>query len=141
MKPPIIKVQFEVNVLLDALLDRKPWSDAAVALLTLSEQKKIEGCWCAASVSTLAYLIQRELGAARAREVLLDLSAILRITPVDADVIAAALSNPFPDVEDAIVYESARLAGATHLVTRDAKGFRNAALTVCDADNLLAALR
>lgn len=141
MNSPIIKAQFDVNVLLDALLDRKPWSDSASALLALSEQKRIEGCRCAASVSTLAYLIQRELGAERAREVLLDLSAILDVTSVDADVITAALRNPFPDIEDAIVYESARLAGVTHLVTRDAKGFRNAALIVCDAEHLLTALR
>jgi predicted nucleic acid-binding protein len=140
MKQPIPKVQFDVNVLLDALLDRKPWASAALSLLALSEKKVIEGCWCAASVSTLGYLVQRELGPARARKVLLDLNTILRITPVDAAVIAAALSSNIHDVEDAIVHESARLAGASHLVTRDPKGFRHSALIVCDAGHLLAAL-
>jgi len=140
MKQPIPTVMLDVNVILDALLDREPWAGAALSLLSLCDQKRIHGYWCADSISTIAYLLRKHSGSALTRRSLHDLQSILRVAPVNEQVITAALSSTISDVEDAIVYESARLVGATHLVTRDPGGFRHASLIVCSPESLLGTL-
>jgi len=140
VKSPSPAFLLDINVLLDVLLDRKPWSDAASALLSLCDRKVVRGCWCAASVGTVYYLVHRELGAQRAREVVHDLTRILTVIPVDEAVINEALGENWPDLEDAIVHASARRAGVTHLVTRNPKDYRKASLSICDAETLLSSL-
>lgn len=135
-----LRVLFDVNVLIDVLLDRAPWAAPAARLLALCERRVLQGYWCAASVGTVHFLIRRELGATKARQLVGDLLRILEVAPVDGSVIGDALRENWPDVEDAIVHAAARQAGITHLVTRNPKDFRKASLTVCSPDGLLAAL-
>ena len=137
-KAPLFVV--DVNVLLDVLLDRKPWSEPAAALLSLCDRKIVRGCWCAASVGTVHYLVRRELGNRRAREVVSDLMRMLAVAPVDESVIAEAIGGDWPDLEDAIVHAAARQAGASHVVTRNPKDYRKASLEICDAESMLALL-
>jgi hypothetical protein len=135
----MIQVQFDENVVLDVLLDRQPWSNAAALLLSLCDQRTIEGCWCAAPVGTVYYLIAHELGRKTAQRALRGLNRILQVTPVDSTVISDVLADNWPDLEDAIVHASARQFGATHVVTQDPKDAK-ATLIVCDAASLLGSL-
>lgn len=137
--PPLVLL--DVNVVLDVLLDRKPWADAATALLSLCDRKLILGCWSATSVGTVYFLAKRELGAARARAVIADLLNILQVAPVNEATITEALAANWPDFEDAIVHACARQAGASYLVTRNPKDFRKASLRVCDPESLVSAVR
>lgn len=138
--PPAPQLLFDVNILLDVLLDRKPWAEPATELLSLCERKVVRGCWCAASVGTVYFLAKRELGPRRARGVVDDLMHILRVLPVDESIIIEAVHGDWPDLEDAIVHACARKAGVTYLVTRNPKDYRKASLEICDPDSLLSAL-
>ncbi|MDT0497909.1 WYL domain-containing protein [Algiphilus sp. W345] len=128
------------SVLLDVLVDRKPWSKPAAALLGLCDRQIIRGCLPASSVGTVYFLIKREHGPRRARAIVSELLGILRVLPVDESTIAEALTANWPDFEDAVFHASARQAGVTHIATRNVKDFRKASLQICDPETLLAAL-
>ncbi len=134
------RVLIDVNVILDTLLDQDPWARAAAELLTLCERGVIEGYWCAASVSTVFYLVRKKRNARVALQAIADLHRILAIAAVDAAVVDQALSSGMADLEDAIVSASAQACGATHVITRDPKGFRNSTVPATDPAALLAAL-
>ena len=118
------KVLFDINVVLDVLLDRKPHTEASAAAWAAVETGVSEGLLAAHAVTTIHYLVQKDLGAASARRLVSAMLRVFAIATVDAAVIQEALQLSFSDFEDAVTAASAWLAGCDYIVTRDPKGFR-----------------
>ncbi|MCB2264042.1 MAG: PIN domain-containing protein [Candidatus Thiosymbion ectosymbiont of Robbea hypermnestra] len=137
-RPPPMRVLFDLNVLLDVLLNRVPHTADSTAALRLAETHAVEGYLCAAGVDTLDYLLTRGLGRKKARLHLGTIRKILRIAEVTETVIDTALALDWPDLEDAITHESARLQGIDVIVTRDIKGFSSAPLPIYTPSELIA---
>ena len=125
-----MRILFDTNVVLDVLLDRKPHSESAAALLTHVERRRIEVLLAATTVTTIHYVAAKAVGASRARKLLQGLLSLFEVAPVDGKVLAAAMSLGLPDLEDAVLHEAARHAGATAIVTRDPRGFARSKLPV-----------
>ena len=136
-----MKILFDTNIVLDAILDRSPHAMAAVRLMQAVRTGTIEGFLCATSVTTIYYLGTRQTGAAQMRRVLGDLLSMFEVCPMDKNVLAAAANSPMADYEDAVVHESASRAGLDAIVTRDIKGFRKGRLAIYAPDDLLAILK
>lgn len=118
------RILFDINVILDVLLDRQPHVAASAAAWAAVENGAFEGQVAAHAVTTIHYLVQKELGASKARR---SVSAILRVfevAAVDGGAVQEALTLPLSDFEDAVTAAAARLAGCDFIVTRDPKGFR-----------------
>ena len=62
-----MNVLFDTNVVLDALLDRDPWADAAVALFDRVEAGGMVGHLGATTVTTVRYIASRDVGAASSK--------------------------------------------------------------------------
>ena len=118
------RILFDVNIVLDVLLDRKPHAAASGAVWAAVETGIAEGLLAAHAVPTIHYLARKDIGTAKAREILSAILRVFGIAPVDAEVIREALQLPCPDFEDAVAAAAARRAGCDHIVTRDPKGFR-----------------
>jgi predicted nucleic acid-binding protein len=118
------KVLIDVNVVLDLLLDRKPFVEASAAVWAAIETGTAEGVLAAHAVTTIHYLVQKEMGGAKARRIIAEILRIFDVAAVDLTVVQAALHLPLPDFEDAVTASAARLAGCDFIVTRDLKGFR-----------------
>lgn len=125
-----MKVALDTNVLLDFALARAPHDKEALALVTLADNRVIQGVLCATSVTTLFYLIERETNRTQARALIEQFTRIFSIAPVDDRVISQALALPFSDFEDAVLHTSVDLAGAQAIVTRNKKDFARAALPI-----------
>lgn len=125
-----MRVAIDLNVILDVLLDRKPHVEHSSLALAYVEKGMVEGCFCAASVDTLDYLLTKAYALPERRRHLTTIRRLLAIAAVDAQVIDAALKLGWNDLEDAIVHESARLAGASAIVTRNAGDFAGATLAI-----------
>jgi len=135
-----VRVLFDTNVVLDFLLDRRPFSAAAARLVARVERRQIEGLLGGTTVTTIHYLLVKALGRRQALDAVRQLLALFAIAPVDARTLSLALELPFDDFEDAVLHEAARLAGADRIVTRDSDGFRGARLAVQAPDELEAIL-
>jgi len=118
-----VKLYFDVNVLLDVLADREPWANDAAALLSLVERGHAIGLIGAQTVTTLSYLLGRELGAKRAGKAIANLLKLVTVVPLDEDRLLHALALGWADFEDAVQAACALKAEADYIVTRDRDGF------------------
>ncbi|MCP4401958.1 MAG: PIN domain-containing protein [bacterium] len=136
-----MKVLFDTNIVLDILLDRFPFSEAASQLFAYVEYKKVTGYLCSTTVTTVYYLAQKGLGAAQAKGEIQKLLQLFDIAPVDKKVLEAAIGNDFSDFEDAVLYEAARHVGADAIVTRNENDFKTAKMTIYPPTDLVNSLR
>jgi predicted nucleic acid-binding protein len=120
----MIRVLFDTNVVLDVLLDRKPHAEASGAAWAAIETGAAEGLLSAHAVTTIHYLVRKEVGSAKTRQTILAIMNVFAVAAVDDAVIREAMQSSSPDFEDAITAAAARVAGCDYIVTRDPKGFR-----------------
>jgi predicted nucleic acid-binding protein len=118
------RVLFDINVVLDVLLDRKPHAEASAAAWAAVETGTVEGLLAAHGVTTIHYLVGREMGAARARGIVSAILRVFGIAAVNSAVVQEALQLSCPDFEDAVAAAAARQTGCDYIVTRGPKGFR-----------------
>lgn len=114
----------DTNVVLDVLLDRQPHAERSADIWKAVETRASEGLLAAHAITTIHYLIQKELGGAKARRLVSEILRVFRVAAVDGPVIEAALRLPLPDFEDAVTAAAAQLSDCDYVVTRDPKGFR-----------------
>ena len=118
------KILFDTNVVLDVLLDRQPYVEASAAAWAAVETGICEGMVAAHTVTTIHYLIRKEMGNIKAKRIISAILRVFGVATVDGAVVQEALQLPFSDFEDAVSAAAARLAGCECIVTRDPKGFR-----------------
>ena len=129
------RVLFDVNVILDVLADRDPFADASSGALGLAEQGSVEGIVAARTMTTLHYLLERDVGRAGARRALSALMGFLLVEPVDGPRLRHALALGWKDFEDAVQAVCAETAKADYLVSRDMSGFKQSTVrTVAPAE-------
>jgi predicted nucleic acid-binding protein len=122
----MIRILVDTNVVLDVLLDRHPHAAPSAAIWTVIEKGQCEGMLAAHAITTIHYLIQKELGAPRAKRLISDMMRVFRVAAVDGAVIEDALRLSVPDFENAVTAAAARSSECDYVVTRDPKGFRGA---------------
>jgi predicted nucleic acid-binding protein len=118
------RILFDTNVVLDVLLDRQPYVEASSAAWAAIETGIAEGMLAAHAVTTIHYLVRKEVGNVKARRIVTAILRVFGVAAVDGAVVQEALQLPFSDFEDAVTAAAARLAGCECIVTRDPRGFR-----------------
>jgi len=118
------RVLLDTNVVLDVLLDRPLYADGSAAVWTAVETGASEGMLAAHAVTTIHYLIRKEMGNVKAARAISAILRILGVASVNGAVIQEALQLPLSDFEDAVTAAAARAAVCECIVTRDPKGFR-----------------
>ena len=132
-----MRVLFDTNVILDALLAREPHAAPAITLMDIVARKELDALLGATSITTIYYLAEKAIGASAARQRLADLLSVFDIAPVTGRVLNDAIALRFKDYEDAVLHEAARHAGASAIVTRNPKDFATAKLTLYQPAELL----
>ena len=61
-----MNILFDTNVILDVLLDRKPFSEHAAYLMSKVESSEVSGFLCATTVTTIHYLLLKYLSKEKA---------------------------------------------------------------------------
>jgi len=135
-----MKVLFDTNLVLDLLLDRKPFVESIAVLFSKVEQGDLTGCLCATTITTIFYLASKAVGMKKARTEIQKLLTLFEIAPVNRSVLQAALQSGFPDYEDGVIHEAARFIEADGIVTRDLKGFKKSRIRTYTPDELLGIL-
>ncbi len=125
-----MKILLDTNVVLDVLLDRKPFADQACAVFERIEVGEMSGLLCATTLTTVQYLSAKTVGRVAAVQHIRDLLTLFDIAPVNRAVLERALARPMTDFEDAVLAEAAALAGAQAIVTRNVRDFKACDLPV-----------
>jgi len=135
------RVLFDVNVVLDFVLDRGPHALPAALLWAAAERKQIEAFLPAHGITTIFYLVSRQHDQRFARRVLDDLLLVPQVAPVDGPVLRRALALQWQDYEDAVCAASAEGVGCDVILSRDPKGFPKSPVRVLEPRAALALLR
>ncbi len=125
-----MKVLFDTNIVLDVLLDRKPFSEVASGLFSHVESGDLAGSVCATTITTIHYLATKAVGARMAKEHVEKILQLFEVTPVNRLVLETALAGRVSDFEDGVIVASAHHAGMDAVVTRNVRDFKNSLLPV-----------
>jgi predicted nucleic acid-binding protein len=134
-------ILFDTNVILDVLLDRQPHSFASGAAWAFVENGKAEGMLAAHAITTLHYLVRKELGNPKAKRVISEILKVFEVAAVNRSVLDEALESSLSDFEDAVTAAAAHAAGCDCIVTRDPKGFRGSRVRCMTPEAALPLLR
>ena len=133
----LLRILFDVNVLLDVVLNREPYVRSAARLLAAVETGQLNGLVSAVTAPTIHYIVQRERNRDQSLVAIRLLLEICEVAPVTRAVLVDALAIGFDDYEDAVQHEAARHALADGIVTRNVGDFKPATLAVYTPDQLL----
>jgi predicted nucleic acid-binding protein len=133
-------VLIDINIVLDVFLARSPWLADSASVIQASFDGRFTGHLCAASLSTIFYLVRRNADLARAHAVVKECLNSFEIVPVDRQVLELAASLPASDFEDNVLIACAVLARLDAVVTRDPKGFAGSSVRALSPVEFLARL-
>jgi predicted nucleic acid-binding protein len=127
------RVYLDTDVILDLLLRREPFFDAAADLFLAMQDARIEGCVSPLIFSNLFYILRQQMSAPEAVSTLRKLKLLVQVLPVDEKVLDLALASSFTDFEDAIQYYTALVHDLGAVVTRNKRDYREAKIPILDA--------
>jgi predicted nucleic acid-binding protein len=136
------KILVDTNVIIDFLVNREPFFEDAVAIFSLAERKDIKIYISSLSVNNVYYVL-RKLGNHHQKIInkLSKLFLLVTIFPVTDKTLKQAAKSTFEDFEDATQYFIARqLREINAIVTRDSKGFKEAAMSILTPAEYLKAI-
>ena len=136
-----MKILFDTNIIIDVLLDRKPFAQPASFLLSKVERSEAIGFLCATTITTIHYLVAKATNKNEAIKNIQVLLSLFEIAPVNRLVLENALNSRFADFEDAVLHEAACHVGAEYIVTRDISGFKKSRVPVYTPGELINMLK
>jgi len=135
-----MRVLFNTNVVLNILIDRKPFPIVASLLFSEVEKDNIKGFLCVTTIITIHYLVSKSRGKEIAAESINLLLNLFEIASVNRAVLITAKNLNFKDFEDAVIYSSAIHSGCNAVVTRNTKDFISTDMPVFLPDELIRSL-
>ena len=133
-----MKILIDINVVLDVILERKPWAEDAALLLDAAERGKIEGFVAGHTITTVHYIVARDGSARKAATAVVDLLRIVDVVALDSHDFSQALVLGISDYEDAVQAAAAAKIGASYIATRNEKDFRHSPVAARSPTRVLA---
>ena len=127
----------DTNIIIDMLLDRE-YADAACAVIQGAEREEYALYLCALSFTNIYYSLRKLLSHEQRCETLKQLKSVIRVVPVNDNVIENALQSEWKDFEDAVQYYSAlETKQITGIITRNTRDFGLSNLEIIDSKRFL----
>jgi predicted nucleic acid-binding protein len=133
----MLRVLLDINILLDALLQRLPWHAEADAILRAAGRGEVTCATTTLSLATLFYVGRKVVGGTRARAAIRNYLATFAILPIDKQTLVDADALPGADFEDNILIAAAVTAGVDAIITRNVSDFSHSPIPVWDPAELL----
>jgi predicted nucleic acid-binding protein len=135
------KILLDTDVILDFLLDRKPFSDDTLQVLLKCENKELQAFVTPVIVANTYYLLRQKASHVYVIEQLKRLLTIISVLSMDQRQVLSALDYKFTDFEDALQYFSAlQHTKIEAILTRNTKDFKLSVLPVFTPKEFLATL-
>src|SRR5438477_2836225 len=135
-----MRVLLDTDVILDFVLERESYFEAAAGLLELNAKEEYQGFISSITPVNVFYIGRKSIGAAN-RQGIADLLDALEVCPITGSTLSAALNLSFKDYEDAVQHASAAASGLDAIVTRNLSDYKNATLPVFSPTDFLAKLK
>jgi predicted nucleic acid-binding protein len=121
-----MKILLDTNIALDAIAERKPFSEAACKIINLILDNKLEGYLTANSIADIYYIARKHLANAVLRDTLRYLFRVFSIIDVLGKDCQKALDFQINDYEDALLVICGGKIAVDYIITRDEEFLRQA---------------
>ena len=133
-----MRILVDTNILLDYILDREPYGEAARCVVKACKDGTIKGCIAAHSISNMFFILRKVYAPEERRLLLKSLCTLFEVESIDKRKIERALLNKeFSDLEDCLQMECALSFGADYIVSRNPKDFQNSKVPCIDPKELV----
>jgi predicted nucleic acid-binding protein len=132
-----MRVLLDINVILDAMLQRQPWHMDADAVLQAAAVGQVTCATTTLSLATIFYVGRRVVGTAVARATVRKYLIAFEILPIDKQTLLDADTIPGNDFEDNILIAAAVTASLDAIVTRNLADFSHSPIPVWAPAELL----
>ena len=132
------KILIDTDVILDFFFDRKPYSDNSTIILSLCEQKQLDGFITPVIISNTYYLLRKTARHEKVIEKLKQLLTITHVLQMDRLVTEKALNSEFKDFEDALQNFAAINYGEIEvIITRNVKNFKKSKIGILSPESFV----
>jgi len=119
-----MRVLIDTNVILDWIMVRKPFAEAATKVMEECLFGNTESFLTAHTLTDLFYILRKDLSVKQRKEILTLLCDKLKIIPEGSEIIKKALANEFwPDLEDGLQMQCAADEKVDFIITRNVVDF------------------
>lgn len=133
-----MRILIDTCVIIDAIRDRKPFSDSAQQILLMAERGYLEGFITANQLTDLHYLIHREThNSSLASDILKQLTKTIKIVDTTMGDCRRALASDRNDFEDALEIESAIREDMDFIITRNTKDYIDSPVQICTPEQFV----
>ena len=137
-----MKLFLDTNALIDFILERQPFYQAAAMIISYAEENRVQICVSSLSLVTTNFIcIERcKMPIEIFRNKINFLRDFMEICSVDNTDIYNSYDSLWKDFEDGVQYYSAKRTNADYIVTRNKKDFEEndiKAITLDETFNLL----
>lgn len=130
-------VLIDTNVIIDFLLEREPFYEAAAGILRKCAGNELTGYLAFHSIPNIWYILRKVPEKSR-REWLTDLCGFLRVAGAShEEVLKAIADEKFKDFEDCLQDKCAKGKGAQYIITRNVKDFNGSEISAVSPQDFL----
>lgn len=97
-----MKILVDTNIILDVLLERKPFSSDALRLFEHIETGQLQGFIAATTVTNIFYILRKVLGHDAAIDAIRRLLISFELCAVNRSVVEWAINKDLKDFEDSV---------------------------------------
>jgi predicted nucleic acid-binding protein len=134
------KVFVDSDIILDMEVERNPFYEPAAKVFELGYEKKLELYTTAVVLSNVFYISRKKYGSKKTVEDLKKMHTVLKILPIDKEMVGSALYSDFKDFEDALQYFAVKSSGVSVILTRNLTDYKVADLKVQTAEDYIEGL-
>jgi len=136
-----MRLLIDTNVVLDALMNREPWSEQAHEVILAAAEEKAEGCVSASAFTDIHYILSKYL---RSKDdvmtALIGLLRILTVLDVSGSDCEKAYDLPMPDYEDALLASCGKRHKVDYIVTRNKRHYKGSPVKAVEPGEILSML-
>jgi predicted nucleic acid-binding protein len=118
------KLFIDSDIILDLLAERPLFYDDAAKIFSWAYKKKIELYTTAVVAANVFYILRKINGNGKSKEQLKDLRLLIKILPIDENIVDMALSSKFNDFEDGLQYYTAKEQKLFGIITRNLRDYK-----------------
>jgi predicted nucleic acid-binding protein len=118
------KLFIDSDIILDLLAERPSFYDDAAKIFSWAYKKKIELYTTAVVLANVFYILRKVNGNNKSKEQIKDLRLLVKILPIDENIVDMALSSKLNDFEDGLQYYTAKEQNLFGIITRNLKDYK-----------------
>jgi predicted nucleic acid-binding protein len=130
-------ILLDTYVVLDILLNRKPWYINAALIFGMAQQNIIKGYISASTITDLFYITAKENGKNNAREAIKRLLNVFYPATVTDKNIYQALELDWDDFEDSIQFIVGSDLSVDYIVTRNTNDFTSSSIYIVTPEQFI----